>query len=331
MSITLDEEQRAEVTDREAFHALLARLSRQSVEKHFDAYADIDWDAPEMQIDVRDPRWELVADDPLGRTEWYRSQPQEVRARIGLHRVAGAMKMGLQFENVLVRGLLEYAFNLPNGAPQFRYAYHEVTEETHHGMMFQEFVNRSGIDVRGLPRLLKLASRQVVVLGRTFPPLFFMFVLGGEDPIDFVQRRALRSGTAHPLLERIMRIHVTEEARHLSFARHYLKRKVPKLDPVRRAVLAVATPLLLGVMAREMLAPSKRFIREYAIPDDVVREAYRSPEARAYVAESVRKVRSLCVELGLISPLTRPLWKAVGLSEQDAAAKRAAPAAAAAD
>jgi hypothetical protein len=39
-----------------------------------------------------------------------------------------------------------------------------------------------------------------------------------------------------------MRIHVTEEARHLSFARHYLKRTVPTLDHWRRAQLAMERP-----------------------------------------------------------------------------------------
>ena len=63
------------------------------------------------------------------RTEWYRSQPQEIRAEIGLSRIVSNMKVGLQFENVLKRGLLEFAAKLPNGTPEFRYAYHEVIEE----------------------------------------------------------------------------------------------------------------------------------------------------------------------------------------------------------
>ena len=57
------------------------------------------------------------------------------------------MKAGLQFESVLKRGLLEYAFRLPDGVPEFRYAYHEVIEEAQHSLMFQEFVNRAGLDV----------------------------------------------------------------------------------------------------------------------------------------------------------------------------------------
>src|SRR5439155_23141158 len=41
------------------YQHLLRRLSHQSVVKHFDAYADIDWDAEDYRIDPEDPRWEL--------------------------------------------------------------------------------------------------------------------------------------------------------------------------------------------------------------------------------------------------------------------------------
>jgi hypothetical protein len=295
----------------EAFDGLVRRLSHQSVTKHFDAYADVPWDDPAYQIDPDDPRWELGDDDPLAATRWYRSLPQGTRARIGLHRIVSNMKVGLQFESVLKRGLLEYAARLPDGSAEFRYAYHEVIEEAQHSLMFQEFVNRAGLPVAGMPRLLEFGSRRVVLLGRRFPALFFLFVLGGEDPIDFVQRSALRgSEEIHPLLERIMRIHVTEEARHLSFARHYLKRNVPRLSWWRRQHLAIATPFILGTMAAQMLRPSREVVRTYDIPRSVLREAYRdNPMARQYVIDSLRKVRDLCVELGIVTAISRPLWR----------------------
>lgn len=50
-----------------------------------------------------------------------------------------------------------------------------------------------------------------------------MAVLAGEEPVDYVQKRHLRSETIHPLVERIMRIHVVEEARHVSYARGVVK------------------------------------------------------------------------------------------------------------
>jgi hypothetical protein len=316
-TVLLDEEQRAD-----RFTELVERLSHQSVVKHFDAYADVPWDDPEYQIDPTDPRWELEDDIGLGATEWYRSQPPDVRARIGLHGIAANMKAGLQFESILKRGLLEYAFLLPDHSPEFRYAYHEVIEEAQHSLMFQEFVNRTGLDVPGLTWDLKFGARRVLGIARRFPELFFVFVLGGEDPIDHVQRTALRSGRElHPLLERIMRIHVTEEARHLSFARQYLRTNVPKLSPLRRHAIAIEAPFILAQMASVMMQPPRALVRSYNIPKDVIVDAYGpASSSRDAVRESLRKVRTLLTELGLVTPPAKRLWKTFGIWEERAGA-----------
>jgi hypothetical protein len=311
-TLALDEEQHAD-----RFNELVARLSHQSVVKHFDAYADVPWDAPEYAITVDDPRWELGADEGLGATDWYRAQPPDVRARIGLHLIVGNMKAGLQFENILKRGLLEYAFRLPDHRPEFRYAYHEVIEEAQHSLMFQEFVNRSGLDAPGLTWDLKLGTRRVIAMAKHFPELFFVFVLGGEDPIDHVQRTVLRSGRdLHPLLERIMRIHVTEEARHLSFARQYLRTRVPSLPTWKRKLIAFEAPIILAVMASVMMRPPRQLVRDYAIPKPVLHEAYgKDAPSRDEVRASLRKVRNLLVDVGLVTPVSKRLWRALGIWE----------------
>ncbi|MGH7822786.1 MAG: AurF N-oxygenase family protein [Candidatus Binatia bacterium] len=309
------DEERPLAARRESYSDLVERLSRQSVVKHFDAYADVAWDSEELRIDPEDPRWELDRDEALGATAWYRSQAQPIRARIGLHVIANFMKIGVQFESILKRGLLDFAFRLPNRSTEFRYVYHEVIEEAQHSLMFQEFVNRTGFDIPGLSRFDRLMSRLVIRFGRTFPELFFFFVLGGEDPIDHVQRTALRSGRdLHPLLRRIMQIHVTEEARHLCFARHYLRKNVPQLGAVRRFILSVRTPVILAIMAQMMMQPSRRIIREYGIPKSVIDEAYRkNPRHRQKTLESIAKVRELCEELGLITPLSKRIWYVLGI------------------
>jgi hypothetical protein len=308
--------------DAEPYAALLARLSHQSVVKHFDAYADVDWDCDEFRIEPEDPRWELAADNVLGGTSWYRGLPAGTRARLGLHMIASSMKIGLQFEGVLKRGLLEFALALPNGAPEFRYVYHEVIEEAQHSLMFQEFVNRTGLDAPGLSRLDRLAARRVITFARRFPTLFFLFVLGGEDPIDHVQRRTLGSGRdLHPLLRRVMQIHVTEEARHLCFARAYLRHHVPRAGRVRRAWLAVRAPVILAVMAQMMMRPAPHIVRAYRIPRAVVAEAYtRNPRHRADTLDALAKVRALCRELGLVTRRSARLWRLLGIWDEPVAA-----------
>src|SRR5213079_3283170 len=188
---------------------------------------------------------------------------------------------------------LAFAASLPNRSPEFRYVYHEIIEEAQHALMFQEFVNRSGFDLRGLTGVHRFLAGRVPRLATVFPELFFVFVLGGEDPIDHVQRRALRRDQpVHPLLLRIMQIHVTEEARHLCFARHYLKRNVPHLGPARRLALSVLTPVILAVMAQRMMQPSGQIVRQYRIPGAVVDEAYRrSPRHLEKTLAALAKVR----------------------------------------
>jgi hypothetical protein len=321
MGVVLDQEQTGDARTEDGFRSLTARLNRASVEKHFDAYVDVDWDAPECALTVDDPRNELPSFDPLADTEWYRSQPVEVRAKVALYRVAAIMKTGWHFENLLQRGLLARAMQLPNGSPEFRYIHHELIEESQHTLMFQEVVNRTGFPVRGMHAVVRVPAAVLAApTARTLPALFFIGVIGGEDPIDRVQRRSLREGITHPLIERIMRIHVTEEARHLTFARHVLRRDVPRLNRFRRAALSVAAPFTLGLLARIILIPPADLIRECGIPHGVVREAYRSPQGRHFIADSLAKSRELCGELGLLGPLGRMAWRLAGVWEKPKAA-----------
>ncbi|MGH8998162.1 MAG: AurF N-oxygenase family protein [Acidimicrobiia bacterium] len=297
------------------FDETVARLSRLSSGRGFDAYADVDWDDPEMVVDPADPRWELGATDPLAATDWYRSQPSETRSAIGLYRYAACMKTGWHFENLLQRGLLAYVVGLPDGAPEFRYAHHELIEESQHTLMFGEFISRSGFAVRGMPRgLLRLVEMSGTRLARRYPMLFFVGVLGGEEPIDHIQRRQLSGGESlHPLAERIMRIHVTEEARHLSFARHSLQRGIPELSRRRRRVLSLVAPVVLGVLARTMLGPPPDLVRHFGIPKDVVRDATRSPEGRQIARDAVSRTRRLLTELGLVRGPARLVWRIMGI------------------
>jgi hypothetical protein len=304
--------------ERADYSRVLQKLSAASVKKHFDAYADIPWDAPEFAIDLSDPRWayDSIFDDPLAETAWYRSLPQATKNRLGLHAAATFAKIGIQFESILQRGLLEFADELPNGSPEFRYAYHEVIEEGHHSLMFQEFVNRSREDVDGMPGWARFFGRRAISYATLFPELFFLFVLGGEEPIDHVQREGLsHKETVPPLLRRIAEIHVTEEARHISFARAYLRKHVPALPAPKRMLLATLAPTIFGRMVPLMLKPSQRAVRTFQIPDEALRQAYDgNARHRERMAGASEKVRVLCAELGLMPPHARALWKHAALT-----------------
>jgi hypothetical protein len=298
------------------YNRLLGRLSDQSVRKHFDAYADVPWDDPELAIDPDDRRWELPEWDELGSTGWYRSRVAAKRRRIGLHLIAGRMKVGWQFENVLQRGLLTFVEALPNHSPEFRYAHHEVIEESQHSLMFQEFVDRTGLDIPVFPRWMRLGNRPVISAASWFPEMFFLHVLGGEEPIDYVQRKVLRDHTdLHPLVRRLTQIHIIEEARHVCFARQYLSRRVPGLDRVRKAALRLQAPFVLFGMAAQMLRPLPDLISAYDIPRAVIRNAYHyNPRHRRLIVDSLAKVRALCEQLEILTPRMLPIWRRLGIA-----------------
>lgn len=299
------------MTTQQEFHEVLRTLSEASVEQNFDAFKDIDWDHPDYAVDPVDPRWKLPREHVLGSHEWYLGLPEDEQIRVGLYLQANVTKVGLQFEQVLISGVMNYLRTLPNGAPEFRYATHEVTEECHHTQMFQEFINRSGADVAGGSMLFRALSPILPLFAGFVPFGFFMGVLAGEEPIDHMQKAVLRAGDdMHPLLQRIMRIHVAEEARHIGFAHQYLSFNAPKLGAIERPLLAVLTPVMMRWLCDEIIKPSKQARKDIGLPDDVFKEVYWSqPSSEKVLRDLFADVRMLAEDIGLMTPVSRRIWR----------------------
>jgi len=68
----------------------------------------------------------------------------------------------------------------------------------------------------------------------------------------------------------------------------------------------------LRLVAELMLKPSPSLVREFSVPPEVVEELSRNREYRALTMESLGKVRDLMDELGMVTPRTRRLWRALG-------------------
>jgi hypothetical protein len=289
----------------------LATLSEGSVRRNFNPYTDIEWDSPEFAVTPNDPRWILPASDPLGRHPWYKAQPVERQIEIGMYRQANVIKVGLQFELILIRGLTTYAFWVPNGSPEYRYCLHESVEECNHTLMFQEAVNRIGVDVPGMPRLLRWLSPFISLAAGPLPIVFFFGILAGEEPIDHTQKNVLREDSDnHPILERMMAIHVAEEARHISFAHEYLHKRVPQMPPRKRFWLSLAVPLIMRILCSAIVVPPRYFFSEFDIPRSVRKELFfRAPESRQFLRDMFADVRMLCHDTGLMNPVAKIVWR----------------------
>jgi hypothetical protein len=300
----------------EDYSQLLGTLSEGSVDVHFDPYEDIDWDSAELAVDTNDPRWILDPEvDPLGAHPWYQAQPRQIQIDIGRRRVANAIKVGAAFESVLIRGLMQYAMELPNGSPEFRYCMHEMTEECNHIQMFQELVNRIGEDVPGPRPHFRLMMPVAGFLGGYLPLVLMVGILGGEEPIDHYQKSLIRTGRPmQPTLERAVQIHIAEEARHISFADAFLRFHLPRQNWFTRKLLAVIFPITMAWLCDEIMRPSYKLYADLGMPREVYNEALKRgakhDEITAYYFADMRR---LCEETGLMTRAGRWMWKKLGI------------------
>ncbi|MEV0338187.1 diiron oxygenase [Nocardia sp. NPDC050713] len=324
--MTLSESVRTGLFDREYWETL-DTLSEGSVHRKFDPYLDIDWDGPEFAIDKDDPRWILSPEfDPLGATDWYRNLPPQRQIEIGRWRTANVIKVGAAFESVLIRGMMQYIMKLPNGSPEFRYCLHEMTEECNHIQMFQELVNRIGVDVPGMRPVFRALSPLIGVAGGYAHVILFIGILGGEEPIDHYQKAIIRDGgNIPPAVLRTMEIHIAEEARHISFANEFLKAHIERMSPAGKAVCALAFPLAMRWLAGEIMVPPRSFAKDFDIPREVFRDAFwRAPQSRRILSGYFGDIRKLAGELGLMNPVTKRVWSMLHI-DGDAARYRSEP------
>lgn len=299
-----------DVTDDAHYSAALASLSDSSVRRRFDPFTDIDWDAPEFAITANDPRW-VLTDDPLGRNDWYRNQPLEKQIEMGMWRQANIAKVAQQFESMLIRGLVQYASRVPNGSPEHRYCMHESIEECNHVLMFQELVNRIGYDVPGMQWWMRWLSPLMPLYAGPFPNVFFFGVLAGEVPVDVIQTNALRAaGPMHPVVEKVMAIHIAEEARHISFADAYLRKRVPNVWWLNRLWMSLYVPIVMRVLAKPMVLPPRSFFRRFEVPRSVRKELLSgAPESRQMLQDTFADIRMLCADIGLMTAAGRLMWR----------------------
>ncbi|WP_182348399.1 AurF N-oxygenase family protein [Tomitella gaofuii] len=300
---------------RHAYEDTLRTLSEaSSTGPHFEAFKDIAWDSPEFAAPADDPRWTLPEVDPLSRTDWFRGLPAAEQRRIARLRIASITKTGSQFEQLLLLGGTQFLMGLANENPEFRYFMHELTEETHHIQMFQEFTNRVAPEVHGGPTLFIKSFPLVGMLGSLWPSLFFQIILAGEEPIDHIQKSIMRGGGIHPLTDRIMEIHLAEEARHIGFAHAWLRRHAPRMSRVNRLALGVTTPLIMRIGFWGIVVPSRQDAKLMGIPRDVLRDTYsmRNRDFRRLLSDACADVRSLADANDMRNRLTLWSWRRTG-------------------
>ncbi|WP_028479657.1 diiron oxygenase [Nocardia sp. CNY236] len=301
----------SEVASDEEYAEKLRLLSEGSVHRHFDPYKDVDWDNPDYAVDVGAERWILPSvNDMIAKHPWYQNLPIDQQIAIGKYRMANIVKVGQQLECVLISGMALYNYSVPNGSPEFEYCTHEMIEEHNHNLMFQEMIDRIGMDVRGLGWPLRELKFLGALMASWFPNIFFMIVVAGEEPVDHVQKQLLRSSEdIHPIVRNVMSVHLAEEARHISFAHAFLKKHVSGSSRLGKFGLSLVMPIIMRWIGYAIVVPSRAFFAEFDIPDRVRRQMFYSADAARFISDYFDDARVLANDVGLMNPVAKVVWK----------------------
>ena len=230
------------------------------------------------------------------------------------------MRNQAQGEHILNQALLGLLYHIDPYDPAYRYILHEVAEESQHMAMFNQWV-RLNDDIRthgmGQDEMGTLVSMATPLLATRFPALLWTLTWLFEVFGDQMARVATADPNPrlHPVVRQIMKAHVIEEARHVTFAREWLERLHAQMSAAGRRALARVTEEVLAMVLR-LNFPFVPLLWSPQIRSLVSRRDFRramqSPHRRALMQTQVGAVASVLREEGIIRQRTLDQWDRSG-------------------
>jgi P-aminobenzoate N-oxygenase AurF len=285
--------------------AKATQLVAASARTTLDPFTEIDW-----SIEVEDDSsYHLPPEKlPLFGTGAWDAMSEEQRRTYSRHECAALCAAGIWFENKLMQIVLRHLAELPVTDPAHRYLLVEVADECRHSTMFGEYIRCAGTPGYAPVDTGSLGDVDTLPGGRA---MGYLLILAVEELLDMCNRATMRDENIHPVSRQIAKLHVLEEARHVSFAKTYLAELWPTLPADEREAAAALAPVAVA------------FVAELMVNDDVYAtlgitdgaDAARSnPHHRARIVGDLAKLTGFLTELGVIDEHHRPEWVERGLA-----------------
>jgi len=266
-----------------------------------DPFREIDWSVP-----IDDSAFHLPPEllSLFGTAQWdAMSEPE--RIEYSRHETAALCGAGIWFENVLMQVVLRHLGEIPVTDPSHRYLLVEVADECRHSMMFGEYIRRAGVPAYRPTLPSNLLSEGD---GPSHRAVSYLLILAVEELLDHTNRATMRDDRVHPISRSIARIHVLEEARHVSFAKTYLAEMLPTLSDDDRRLVADAAPALVAVVADLSVDPT---VFEHLGVAGGYEAARANPHHQAAVVAGLSKLTTFLTEIGVIDDEHRSAWQAL--------------------
>jgi P-aminobenzoate N-oxygenase AurF len=282
-----------------------AQLVAASARTTLDPFTEIDW-----SIDVvDDSSYHLPPEKlPLYGTLVWDAMTDEQRRTYSRHECAALCAAGIWFENKLMQIVLRHLAELPVTDPSHRYLLVEIADECRHSTMFGEYIRRAGTPTYAPISTGELGDVDSLPGGRA---MGYLLILAVEELLDMCNRATMRDERIHPVSRQIAKLHVLEEARHVSFAKTYLAELWPSLPTEEREAAASLAPVAVA------------FVAELTVNDHVYETlditngadaARTNPRHRARIVADLAKLSGFLTELGVIDEHNRHEWVERGLA-----------------
>ncbi|PTR30555.1 para-aminobenzoate N-oxygenase AurF [Rhodococcus sp. OK519] len=288
--------------DREAF---ADRLLRGSVKRSYAPVVDMDWDAP-----LEDGKYFLPPDVlSLYGTPMWDTMSEKQRIELSRQESANILSVGIWFENILNQALLRHLLHNDPGSLHTRYTLTEMGDECRHMAMFGRAIERMGAKPYQL-RWYQAAA--VNVLPKTFRgTMLWVAALIGEEIFDATQRRVVDDPQLQPLIARLMRIHVTEEARHIQFARAGVRRRIAETHRLEKLWVGAAQGLG-GLLLERLFTNPAMYQRAGLDPREARRQARANPHFRENQRRGFADLAAFLEDTGMMRRTSRTLWRRAG-------------------
>jgi hypothetical protein len=281
------------------------RLLRSAADKFYDPDVDIDWNAPDVPGKVFHPEHRISL---YGTELWDRMSPEQ-RVELGRHEIASIASAGIFFEILLMQILLKHVYKHDPTSPKVQFSLTEIADECRHSTMFAKAITRWNMPYYGPPRWLRS-------LAKIFPaiaggPSSYAAILVAEEITDRMQRENMADENLQPLIRMVNRIHVLEEARHVSFAREEIMAGMARAGRFERAWHRLMTGVVSYFVAYS-LVNAKVYEAVGLDPREARRAARNNPAYQETLLFWSEKVMKFLAEADLLGGPAMILWRRAG-------------------
>jgi P-aminobenzoate N-oxygenase AurF/Domain of unknown function (DUF4873) len=278
------------------------RLLRGSVKKYYEPVVDIDWDA-ELDPDKFFLPPKVVS---LYGTPTWDAMTREQQIDLSRQELVNTLSAGIWFENILNQAILRAIMHDDPTSSSTHYALTEMGDETRHMVMFGKAISRVGAKPIQ-PRWWQRVVINALPLGFKGSVLWVAALIG-EEIFDSLQRQMMDDPELQPMVQRLMRIHVTEEARHIQFARDGVRKRVGDMPRLNRWWVSNINGV--GGYFFQFLFSNKVQYRRVGLDARAARRMARSSQHRHDVQiAGFAPLAAFLDEVGLMGRISRRMWR----------------------